>query len=356
MENRPFFSIIVPCYNPRPYLKQLLESIVAQKMNDDIEVILSDDHSTQDYQDIVDEYKNQLNIKQILTDYNFAPGNTREKGVSIATGEWITFIDQDDLFVGETLPIVKQQIQTSGQKYHAIGNFLQTNADLSEVIKEFVQPRNWCHAKFYNLDNFWKKYNIHFKKDLKTHQDIYISGRVLNYLQLLNGDNPLRIDLNCYIWRAFPESISRRVYQGDRYFLENFFSDYMQSTGWNTIEMFENVQYSPEFTAWDDKFYFEITNLIDILLFCYFYLQGFIFNRPKDYLKENELIIANFYKKVKKITTFTKQDFIQTVSQNQAAWYNKVRPLAAIGVGDFVQQETFKEFLQRMENLKEQSE
>lgn len=325
-------------------------------MNDEIEVILSDDHSTQDYQDIIDKYKNQLNIKQVLTDYNFAPGNTREKGVSVATGEWITFIDQDDLFIEGSFLQIKQAIENFGQKYHVIANFIQATPDLSETIREYVQTRNWCHAKFYNLDNLWKKCNVHFKKDLKTHEDIYVSIRIIHYLQLLNGDNPLRVDLNCYIWRAFPESISRRVYENDSYFLENFFSDYMEATGWNTIEIFDEKNYIPEFENWNDRLYFAITGLIDVLLFCYFYLQGFIFLRPNDYIKENEIIIANYYNKIKEMIGFKEQDFIEIVSRNEAEWYNKVRQMAIVGVGNFIQQETFKEFLYRMKKIKEQSE
>ena len=56
-------------------------------MNDDIEVILADDCSPESYQEVVDSYRDILSIRQIKTDYNFTPGNTREKGVSIADGE-----------------------------------------------------------------------------------------------------------------------------------------------------------------------------------------------------------------------------------------------------------------------------
>ena len=42
-------SIIIPVYNVAPYIKRCLDSIVAQNMSDEIEVILSDDHSTESY-------------------------------------------------------------------------------------------------------------------------------------------------------------------------------------------------------------------------------------------------------------------------------------------------------------------
>ena len=134
MNNRPFFSIIIPCYNSRETIGNLLTSIKEQNMNDEIEIILSDDNSTDPYEDIVDKFKDSLNIKQIKTDYNFAPGNTREKGVSIATGEWLVFADHDDEFIPDTLPIIKKVIINSGEKYYAIANFYEVDAKSKEVV------------------------------------------------------------------------------------------------------------------------------------------------------------------------------------------------------------------------------
>jgi glycosyltransferase involved in cell wall biosynthesis len=48
-----FFSIIVPTYNPRKFLPKLLDSIATNKILDDIEIILSDDLSTEPFDDIV---------------------------------------------------------------------------------------------------------------------------------------------------------------------------------------------------------------------------------------------------------------------------------------------------------------
>ena len=64
MQKKPFFSIVIPCYNSRKTLSTLLNSIIAQQMSyNDIQVILSDDCSTESYQDIVDKYKNLLYLR-----------------------------------------------------------------------------------------------------------------------------------------------------------------------------------------------------------------------------------------------------------------------------------------------------
>ena len=55
INKRPFFSVIIPCYNSRKTLPTLLESIVKQKMDYyDIQVVISDDCSTENYQDVID--------------------------------------------------------------------------------------------------------------------------------------------------------------------------------------------------------------------------------------------------------------------------------------------------------------
>ena len=108
---RPFFSVIISCYNSRKTIGTLLQSLTHQNLlYSDLEIIISDDCSTENYQDIVNKYKNKLFIKEVKTDYNCCPGNTRQKGVDYATGRWIIFSDHDDEFIEDALFYVKQEI------------------------------------------------------------------------------------------------------------------------------------------------------------------------------------------------------------------------------------------------------
>ena len=238
LPNRPFFSIIIPCYNSKATIGNLLQSIVDQHISEEIEVILSDDHSTEDYYDEIECYLGQLCIKMTETEYNFAPGNTREAGTKLATGQWLCFADHDDEFVPDTLKTIKETIESYDEKYCAIANFYEIDYNTKKVLSEMKRTRNWNHAKFYNLDNLWKPYNIHFKKDLLTHEDIYISSCVNCALKDINGDRPLFIDCFCYKWMNRPTTISREKY-GNYSFLEVFFKDYLESTGYAYIEQYK---------------------------------------------------------------------------------------------------------------------
>lgn len=335
LDHRPFFSIVVACYNSIGTLERLLASIENQHMNDDIEVILSDDCSTESYQSVVERYNDRLCIKQIQTDYNFAPGNTREKGCSIVEGEWLCFADHDDEFVPDTLSLIRRDIEEHGERFHVVANFDEIDMRSGEVYNKMIATRNWCHAKFYNVDNLWRAYDIHFKKDLKTHEDIYVSSCIMCTLSMINGDKPLYSDVFCYHWLANPESISRTKYN-DTDFTENFFDDYITATGRSTLEFYltGRVQYT-----------YAVSKFFDFMLFCYFYIQRFKYRRPKDYVKKNIDITRGIYKQAKEIFGFSNLDLIERISLGDAEWYIAVRESAARGVGPCVETDSLKGFL-----------
>lgn len=337
LKHRPFYSIIVPCYNSRKTLGALLESIVAQNMDDDIEVILSDDHSTESYQDVVDKYKKKLSIRQIMTDYNFAPGNTREKGVSIAEGEWICFADHDDEFVPDTLKEVKKQILEIGEDQYVIANFYEMNPDTREILRTMEKTGNWNHAKFYNLDNFWRKYDIHFKKDLLTHEDICISSQV-NCAIEVSGKPLCMIDTFCYCWMSRPTTISREKY-GDHSFLEVFFKDYIESTGNTYYNLYFKYGMSRDFA---------FSSMVEVFVYCYFYMQGIKFHQSHNWLRQNEDYVREYFVKIKETFKVTNKEIYDFVALNDADMFMAVKESAHIGVGPFIETETFMQFMDKL--------
>ncbi len=95
MENKPKISVIVPVYNVEEYLNRCVESILDQTF-EDFELILIDDGSSDNSGSLCDEFaKNNSNIK-VLHLENGGPARARNKGIEIATGEYIGFADSDD--------------------------------------------------------------------------------------------------------------------------------------------------------------------------------------------------------------------------------------------------------------------
>lgn len=89
-------SVIMPVYNKQEYVSETLQSIENQTLTD-IEVICVDDGSTDNSIDIIENFNNSFKLK-ILKQDNSGPGIARNKGLEIANGEYIAFLDADDLF------------------------------------------------------------------------------------------------------------------------------------------------------------------------------------------------------------------------------------------------------------------
>ena len=92
----PKISIIVPVFNSEQEIKDCLDSLVEQTEKD-LEIIVIDDKSTDHSLEIVESYaKNYSNIRVYRNEQNQGVSKTRNIGISLATGEYITFVDSDD--------------------------------------------------------------------------------------------------------------------------------------------------------------------------------------------------------------------------------------------------------------------
>ena len=249
---RPLFSVIISCYNSGDYLDHMLTSLCHQGIRkDELEVIISDDCSPISYDEVLDKYRNKLNIREIRADHNWGyPMHTREQGVSIATGEWITFADHDDAYIYNAFKKIKKYIKKENPQYAmyaqaAIGDFK------TKKITEINKEPGITHGEFFNLDNFWKKYDIHYDTNIQYFEDIYLNNSI-SVLAYLNKD-VIKIDLvdfPVYIWYHNPKSLGFEKNSPDkdgRFYIDRgfnyypqvtfdiFYDLYMKSTNNNTI-------------------------------------------------------------------------------------------------------------------------
>ena len=89
-------SVIVPAYNNSIYIKKCIESVINQTYQN-IELIIIDDCSTIDIKSAIQEYlDNDPRIVFKRNEVNCGPGVSRNLGIDLATGEYLTFIDHDD--------------------------------------------------------------------------------------------------------------------------------------------------------------------------------------------------------------------------------------------------------------------
>ena len=98
-------SIIMPIYNRSKTAKKSIESVLNQSFKQ-IELILINDGSTDDSEDICLQYKEKDKRVKYLKIQNSGPGEARNRGLSIANGKYIMFIDSDDYYDKDIVKIM----------------------------------------------------------------------------------------------------------------------------------------------------------------------------------------------------------------------------------------------------------
>jgi len=101
MNKRPTVSIIVPTYNRAELLKRAIESVLYQTYDNIIEIIITDDGSTDNTKEIVEEFKKRDSriIYSINTKYPHGPTGNKNNGLDLAIGEFIGILDDDDILL-----------------------------------------------------------------------------------------------------------------------------------------------------------------------------------------------------------------------------------------------------------------
>jgi len=100
------FSIIIPAFNRAHLLPEALESVFKQTCTD-YEIIVVDDGSTDNTKKIVESYGSKVHFFQ---QQNRGPGAARNLGAIKSSGEYLTFLDSDDIWLPWTLDAYKQAI------------------------------------------------------------------------------------------------------------------------------------------------------------------------------------------------------------------------------------------------------
>ena len=109
----PKISVIIPCYNVEKCLEECLDSVLKQTFND-FEVICVEDCSTDNTLDILQKYKNKLSIHVVHNDANKGQAESRNIGLKLAKGDYIYFLDSDDIITPNCLEILYNKISSYG--------------------------------------------------------------------------------------------------------------------------------------------------------------------------------------------------------------------------------------------------
>ena len=139
-------SVIIPTYNRASYLAEAIDSVLEQTHPVD-EIVVIDDGSTDDTRNIVNQYGY---IVKYFRQGNRGPAAARNKGLKVATGDYISFIDDDDLWVPDK---IESQLDFF-KKYSHIDILFGHHANFSSP-SDSIQPEILNQVVYeYFRDNF----------------------------------------------------------------------------------------------------------------------------------------------------------------------------------------------------------
>jgi len=126
----PLFSIIIPTYNRKALLQEALHSVFSQECQD-FETIVVDDGST----DGTLEYLESLGARiRLIIQENLGPGAARNAGIRAAHGDYVAFLDSDDVWFPWTLSSYRTAIEACDQPSFLCGDCIRFN-HVDEICK-----------------------------------------------------------------------------------------------------------------------------------------------------------------------------------------------------------------------------
>lgn len=133
----PLFSIITPTFNRRLLLARTLDSVLAQRFTD-YEIIIVDDGSTDGTLDDLSKLTDRV---RVLTQTNQGPGAARNLALRHATGDYIAFLDSDDLWFPWSLELYAETIHQQKQPAFIAGKVVQfrDEPDLDGITEATLQ-------------------------------------------------------------------------------------------------------------------------------------------------------------------------------------------------------------------------
>lgn len=173
----PLISVIVPVYNAESFLHMCVDSILKQTFHD-FELILIDDGSKDMSLKVINELSEKDKRIKIYHHENHGAGYTRNRGIQLASGKYITFIDSDDYVDEDYLDTF---IKSIGDNDVLISGYNKVSMDEHKLLFTSI-PKDciWTEfkyvstcAKMYSLD-FLKANNIKYAP-LKIGEDVYFN-------------------------------------------------------------------------------------------------------------------------------------------------------------------------------------
>lgn len=194
-----FVSVIIPCYNNASYIRKCINSVLDQSFSN-YEIIVVDDGSSDNTEDIIAEYTGKGKIRYLKNTHSGVSA-ARNTGIENAKGEYILFIDGDDwidcdhissLIKGAAIcdcPIIRMKVEKEGETYtedednasESVDSWKLITKDEFNLIYESYLLSSPCN-KLYRTEII-RKHNIIFRPDISYAEDLIFNLIYFRYIR-----------------------------------------------------------------------------------------------------------------------------------------------------------------------------
>lgn len=234
----PEISIIVPVYNVEKYLKRCIDSILNQSFTD-FELILVDDGSTDNSGKIIDEYTIKDERIKVIHKENGGQGSARNRGLDIAKGNYIGFIDSDDWIHKDMYKILYE-------------NIIKYNMDISQIdhkpTSSYINDEDIINEKVHIVDNILEEFGNCTSFELLPY--IFVWNKLYKadiWSNFRFPENKFAEDLRV-IYKIYDKS--NKMIKIDRKLYYYFMSDNSSTRGKFNIKKLEDIE------AWEEMLQF----------------------------------------------------------------------------------------------------
>ena len=231
---------------------------------------------------------------------------------------------------------VRRFILDSGEKY-CVCTIMQSWNEDTDTFFPFIHKQAWLHGKFYHRENLIEKHQITFKKDLRTHEDIYFNSCVLSALYGMGIMDFTYQDIVTYRWVENPDSITRN-YEGERGYLHENFDDYIDAAA------------EPFWEGAVSGLEVHINQIMMALLHSYFYYEAVSYLYGAEAYRDNLTSVKNLIWRITEELKMSADDIVNYIYSDPVK-YAIVRSECQLSEGFFIEKTSFRDFTYRIMDI-----
>ncbi len=168
------FSIITPNFNGALYLEKTIQSILDQKKDIDLEYIVVDGGSTDGSLDIINRYRDA--ISHCIVEKDTGPANAINKGLRLASGDVIAWLNADDLYFPQTLARVQEaftRTETAAMCFGGCAIINEQGREIRSSITSFKELFFPLSCRFtYQCINYLSQPALFFRRNAVTNSGL----------------------------------------------------------------------------------------------------------------------------------------------------------------------------------------